>query len=367
MLTRASRSDNAPLGVERREAARALFELRRLGALAALAAGLLALAGLIPLHHWLAVLLLAATLVTEIGRELRMARENARLRRDALDGAMAAALLSDVNRALGASDAAKTLGDALALAGTRMDAMVVALLRRPERSALPQRLALYARHRGDESRDAIARALHGAPALVSDRWHPLVLGEGGEAPLSHALAAAGVGTMVLAPVLCFDVDRAGAAPPHGSAPETGIRQTIAATLCVMTPCGARWGSRHVELLSHLSHAVARRLEVDALLRLRERREAKISGLAEVAMVVQSTIDPERLYSGFARAVRSLVAYGHLYIALLAAGGSLRDAQEMLGHSSYTLTADLYVHVLAAQRQATADRIDQAFGAAIRGA
>ncbi len=50
--------------------------------------------------------------------------------------------------------------------------------------------------------------------------------------------------------------------------------------------------------------------------------------------------------------------------LLTAGGSLRDVQEMLGHSSYSLTADVYAHILDEQRQATAERIDQALGAAI---
>lgn len=49
--------------------------------------------------------------------------------------------------------------------------------------------------------------------------------------------------------------------------------------------------------------------------------------------------------------------------LLTAGGSLRDVQEMLGHSSYNLTADVYAHVLDEQRQATAERIDEALGAA----
>lgn len=53
--------------------------------------------------------------------------------------------------------------------------------------------------------------------------------------------------------------------------------------------------------------------------------------------------------------------------LLAAGGSLRDAQEMLGHSSYSLTADTYAHVLDDQRKATAERIQQALGSAIGGA
>lgn len=54
-------------------------------------------------------------------------------------------------------------------------------------------------------------------------------------------------------------------------------------------------------------------------------------------------------------------------ALLAAGGDLRDVQEMLGHASYALTADTYAHVLDDQRKATASRIETALGAAIVGA
>ena len=54
-------------------------------------------------------------------------------------------------------------------------------------------------------------------------------------------------------------------------------------------------------------------------------------------------------------------------ALLRAGGSLRDAQEMLGHASYSLTADTYAYVLDDQRKAIAGRIEQAMGAAITGA
>ena len=52
--------------------------------------------------------------------------------------------------------------------------------------------------------------------------------------------------------------------------------------------------------------------------------------------------------------------------LLAAGGSLRDAQELLGHTSFTLTANTYAHVLDAQRKATADRLEGAIGGAIAG-
>jgi len=44
--------------------------------------------------------------------------------------------------------------------------------------------------------------------------------------------------------------------------------------------------------------------------------------------------------------------------LIAAGGSLSAAQELLGHATQSLTADLYAHVLDEQRRETADRIDR---------
>ena len=44
--------------------------------------------------------------------------------------------------------------------------------------------------------------------------------------------------------------------------------------------------------------------------------------------------------------------------LLTDGGSLLDAQELLGHSTIALTANTYAHIVDAQRRATADRIDR---------
>lgn len=50
--------------------------------------------------------------------------------------------------------------------------------------------------------------------------------------------------------------------------------------------------------------------------------------------------------------------------LLASGGSLREAQELLGHGSYALTADTYSHLLEDQREATANPIEGAIGALV---
>jgi integrase len=46
------------------------------------------------------------------------------------------------------------------------------------------------------------------------------------------------------------------------------------------------------------------------------------------------------------------------IMLIAAAGSLSAAQELPGHATQSLTADLYAHVLDEQRRETADRIDR---------
>ncbi len=75
----------------------------------------------------------------------------------------------------------------------------------------------------------------------------------------------------------------------------------------------------------------------------------------------------RQYSGRVSHIRVHDLRHTAATALLTAGGSLRDVQEMLGHTSYAFTADRYTHVLEDQRKATANRIEQAMGAAITGA
>ena len=47
-------------------------------------------------------------------------------------------------------------------------------------------------------------------------------------------------------------------------------------------------------------------------------------------------------------------------ALIASGAHLKVVQEMLGHSSYGITADVYAHVAIEQQREAAARLGEAF-------
>ena len=47
-------------------------------------------------------------------------------------------------------------------------------------------------------------------------------------------------------------------------------------------------------------------------------------------------------------------------ALIASGAHVKVVQEMLGHSSYGVTADIYSHVNVEQQREAADRLGEAF-------
>lgn len=47
-------------------------------------------------------------------------------------------------------------------------------------------------------------------------------------------------------------------------------------------------------------------------------------------------------------------------ALIAAGEHIKVVQEMRGHSSYAITADIYSHVNVQQQRAAAERLGEAF-------
>jgi site-specific recombinase XerD len=47
-------------------------------------------------------------------------------------------------------------------------------------------------------------------------------------------------------------------------------------------------------------------------------------------------------------------------ALIASGVHVRIVQEVLGHSTYTVTADTYAHIAVAQQREAAERLGEAF-------
>ena len=140
------------------------------------------------------------------------------------------------------------------------------------------------------------RVLLAAPALVADRSAPLVFGAGGEAPLSRALLELGARALAIAPIRT-------AQSPSGA-------------LVASAPAGTSWGPAEFELLGRLAEMVAQRLQAAELLHLQRRRIAELAGLAQIAQAVQSTVDVDRLFSGFARALHELQPLRALHIARL---------------------------------------------------
>ena len=263
-------------------------------------------------------------LLALIGRELGIALENERLYEEALDSVAQETLLSDVVRTLVTiEDAGRALSQALDLVASRIGARFAAVVTLPDGALRPTVLTSYANGEANDELHAVNHALLAAPSIVADRTRPLVLGDRGEGPVSPALAAEGIGTFVLVPIVCASPERdeAGTDEADGKA-RTRVMQTMTAALAVAAGPKASWGQRQIDLLSRLSSVIARRMETDSLLRLQERRITELSGLAEIAATVQSTIDPERLHSGFARALYTLADYRRLYIARLDDGGDL---------------------------------------------
>ena len=259
-----------------------------------------------------------------IGRELAVTLENERLYRAAVDGAAREAVLSDVAPIIASGEFTRSLSEALNIVRASTDGVLAALLLNPGRGR-PAELAVVATDViSDELRRAIESSLPGLISLVSDRTRPLVLGRDGEVPLSDTLQQAGAGNLVIVPV---DVSRSATADDavgDGDPEALPLIHVTGAVLVFATAADATWDPRSVELFSRLSTIVARRLEADAFVRLQERRLAELAGLAKVDEAIQSTIDPGRLYSGFASAVHDLVPYTRMYVARIDHDGELEE-------------------------------------------
>ena len=252
-------------------------------------------------------------LLTLAGRELGSALAASRHYRTAVLHSQHEATLSEVMREVsGDRDLRASLRHGLARAASRLGVTFIGLdVALADDGAGDRRKRLQLVSPGDGARptdaEAAARDLvAGASSLVRDRWHPLVLGPAGEAPVSSAARALGVETLIVAPIMGSRADEADDAQPTS-------QLRVVGALVAAGPTGSGWTATHVRLLARLAEVVARRVETDDLARVQSRRIQELSGLAHVAAVVQSTVDHARLFAGFAQAMHRLAGYERLHL------------------------------------------------------
>ncbi len=253
-----------------------------------------------------------------VGREMGVSLENARLYQEAVTKAEREALVTEITRELAASsNGDRAMVQALEALRKPLQARALAIVR----SGASAPLATV----GDSELlldRAFRAALRTAPSLVSDRWHPLVLGEDGEVTLSRALRETGVETLVIAPVIAAQVEGVQPQTPEAAGASGGDQ--VVGVLVAALDGQAMWGEAQTELLSRVASTVGRRIERDEFASLRERRINELAGLAEIASIMQSGADPDRLYGGFARVLAGLLPYQRLYIARLDDRGDLAE-------------------------------------------
>ncbi|MEE8338404.1 MAG: diguanylate cyclase [Dehalococcoidia bacterium] len=269
-----------------------------------------------------------------IGRELGVALENERLYRRAVAAGAREVVLSDLSRIISGGEFSRSLSQALELTLEATGGALAAVVLNSGRGRPAELVATAMATITEQLQEKLERSLITVASLVVDRTGPLILGPNGEAPLPSALREAGVGNLVLMPVMVSRLttaddpggDQDGERLPLIRSAQDGERlpviRSAGAVLVFATDADERWDPKSVEMLSRLSTIIARRLETEAFVRLQERRVAELAGLAAIDEAIQSTIDPERLYSGFADAVHDLVPYVHMYIALMDRHGSL---------------------------------------------
>ncbi|MPZ99923.1 MAG: diguanylate cyclase [Dehalococcoidia bacterium] len=256
-----------------------------------------------------------------IGRELGVAVENVRLYEEAIERVSREQMIAEAGRLLNARGTGdREVRQAFALVRDFVGAGLIALVTTPQGPRRPEVAWSLA---GEQAFDAPAlqAALRTLPAMICDRRKPLVLGPKGEAPLSRNLRAQGVEALVVAPILAM---RTGgyrpadpAAPSAGEPGESlGPAETMVGVLVVALPPGEPWDAAQAEVLDRVAAVLAHRMETDELVQLQDRRITELRGLAQVARIMQTGADIERLLTGFARAIDTLIPYRRLYVARL---------------------------------------------------
>ncbi|MCK9485163.1 MAG: diguanylate cyclase [Dehalococcoidia bacterium] len=258
-----------------------------------------------------------------VGREMGVALENARLYQEAVEKAAREEFLAEVTRLLnGGARGERALPGVLEALIGQTGAREALLVSLPEGSRDFVIAGTAAVDDAPSWLEPVARSL---TSLVNDRSAPLVLGAGGESPLSGALVTRGVTSVVVAPIFAtrsgvMPTLRRGGADDGSGDLRPGV--SLAGALLVASGSPEPWGEDQTSLLHRVAEVIARRVQADELVAVQQQRIRELTGLAEVARTMQSGADVERLYNGFATALHHLLPYEHLYIARLDEAGLL---------------------------------------------
>jgi len=266
-----------------------------------------------------------------VGREMGVALENARLYREAIEKASREEFLAEVTRLLNGSGrgerALPAVLEALLSHTAASEAVLVSL---PDGSRDVVVAGSTKACGGESELEGLGRSL---ARMVADRGRPLVLGVGGEAPISDRLATEGYTTLAVAPILttrgslsldpAFSLQRS---------EDTSVRATpsLSGALIVGVRADEQWDASQTDLLERVTDIVARRVQADEFVAIQQQRIRELTGLAEVARTMQSGADVERLYHGFATALQRLLPYEALYLPRLSDLNEVEDVPSFGG-------------------------------------
>lgn len=266
--------------------------------------------------------------VNSVGRELAAAMEYRREFRETLARANRETLLNEVARTLDETlDTSVALARALRTVSTWLGATEAAVVTQ-ERGTRRAQIAARVRRPGlaaGASEDAMEEFFLCIPTVLDDRDDTVLLGPGGDGEISAKVAALGVGAVLVVPVRSHRI--------HVGA------------LVIVADDVHRWGPAQREVASRLAQQLGARLEADEVVRLQARRISDLSGLARISEVVQSTVDPVRLFRGFARATAEVVPFRRMFIAQVPEDGQVLHVQsyDTEGHATAVAAIPEDVH------------------------
>lgn len=224
-----------------------------------------------------------------VARELAAATETRHLFRQAVRrAAQERALNSIVDVLESAAEAREAIPPALHILGEALDADAVAI-GGIESLDLPPSTARVS------GSDALIVAAERAAIATVAPSDVVLSGDQFDSTVPTELLAAGAVAAIVAPL-------------RGDAGAT--------TLVAVSAHTPAWDNTTRELVARATEALGRRFGSEAIARLQERRIRELNGLQEVGAIVQSTVDANRLLSGFARALSTLVLFRRLYIVRL---------------------------------------------------